>query len=129
MKSKYFHFLFMFYIFFQFNLASAAQIEDIKILSLEADPALQFFQLKLHGNNLKVDSFFFVKIVNTDPLAFEKMIHVFNKLKTKNQYQIDLNIPSFSAYPSGSIYPSDRVSFKVSTPALKSESKLKNKSQ
>lgn len=91
------------------NIASAAYLEDVKLLN--ATPSQEGFQLKLKTKDSPRDSFFIVDVVKADPESFEKLVHVIQKMKLKDAYRLDLDIMSFSPSPSGSYYRSEGIRF------------------
>lgn len=92
------------------TLAFGAKLEDVRILNVQPDP--EAFKLKLQLKNGSADSYFFVDIVKSDPESFQKSMTVIKKLLQKERFQLDLEIPSFSASPSGSSYRSESVIFR-----------------
>ncbi|MEK7690363.1 MAG: hypothetical protein AAB425_05020, partial [Bdellovibrionota bacterium] len=52
-----------------------------------------------------------VHILKSDPLAFEKLVFVMRKMTDGDQYILNLDIASFSPFPSGSCYRSESVTF------------------
>jgi hypothetical protein len=92
------------------SVASAAKLEDVKLLGAKA--GADNFELKLQLKDGPPNSFFYIDIVKTDPDAFAKMIHVANKLMQKERYRLDMDIISFSASPSGSYYKSKDIIFR-----------------
>ena len=94
---------------FASNVASAARLEDVRILNIM--PGRDHFELKLQIKDGPRDSYFYVDIVKSDPDSFEKLVHVINKMRLRDKYKLDLDIPSFSASPSGSFYKSEGISF------------------
>ncbi|MNK12018.1 hypothetical protein D3C87_300740 [compost metagenome] len=91
------------------SFASAAQLEDVKILS--ATPQEQSLKLKLQTKGGSKDSYFFVDIMKNDTESFNKLVHVINKMANKERYKLNIDIPSFSASPSGSYYRSNGLTF------------------
>lgn len=91
------------------SVASAARLEDVKILTVI--PGRDNFQLKLQAKEAPGDSYFFLDITKSDPDNFDKLMHVIKKMMHKNKYKLDLDIPSFSASPSGSYYKSEGINF------------------
>jgi hypothetical protein len=91
------------------SLASAAKLEDVKILSVKS--GIDALVLKLHANEAPKDSYFYVSLGKTDPGSFQKMLAVVNKVTQKKNYKLNLDIQSFSPYPSGSFYRSDDITF------------------
>jgi hypothetical protein len=89
--------------------AHAARVEDVKVLDLKFKK--DFFEVKLQIKDGKPDSFFTVEIIKDDEKAFNKLALVMKKIKKQDGYKLNLDIPSFSAYPSGSHYRSDSVKF------------------
>lgn len=91
------------------NPAAAAKLKDVKILgtTVEKDGV----ELKLHTDLGAKDSYFLVKITKLDKQAFDKLLLVMRKQEGKDQFQLNLDIPSFSPAPSGSFYRSERVKF------------------
>lgn len=88
--------------------AHAAKVEDVKVLAVEYKK--DSFEVKMQTKDGKKDSYFTVEVVREDENAFEKLAHVIQKTK-KPDYKLDLDIPSFSAYPSGAYYKSTSVKF------------------
>lgn len=91
------------------SVASAARLEDVKILNVITGK--DNFQLKLQAKEAPFDSYFFLDITKSDPESFDKLMHVIKKMMHKNKYRLDLDIPSFSASPSGSFYKSEGITF------------------
>lgn len=89
--------------------AQAAKLDDVTILHLKSGK--DSFELKLQVKDAKPGSYFKVEIVKEDPKAFEKIALVMKKLKLKEAFQLNLEIPSFSVNPPGSYYRSDSVKF------------------
>lgn len=86
----------------------AAKIEDVKVL--EVKYLKGSFEVKLQVKDGKKDSYFLVDIVKDDEKAFEKLALVMKKVKKKD-FKLNLEIPSFSAHPSGAYYKSPSVTF------------------
>jgi hypothetical protein len=99
----------MVFIFFIGCTGLAARLNDVRILSV--NPGQDNFELKLQMKDGPKDSFFFVNIIKNDAESFEKLIHVVKKMGQPDGYKLDINIPSFSASPSGSYYNSVGLSF------------------
>jgi hypothetical protein len=93
--------------------AHAARLEDVTILHLKSGK--DTFELKLQVKGAKKNSYFMVEIVKEDDAAFEKMALVMKKLKKKDSFKLNLEIPSFSVSPPGSHYRSDSVKFSGSS--------------
>lgn len=91
------------------NSVSAAKLDDVTILDIKQ--VSDNFELKLQIKNGPKDSHFFVDIVKKDENAFSKLAIVLKKLKMKNDFKLNLEIPSFSASPSGSYYRSNDIKF------------------
>jgi len=91
------------------SIASAARLEDVKILNVM--PGRDNFELKLQTKDGPKDSYFYVDITKSDPDSFEKLVYVIKKLMRRDKYKLDLDIPSFSASPSGSYYKSEGLTF------------------
>ena len=89
------------------GIASAAHLEDVKLLKFTPGP--EKFELKLQLKDGPKDSYFLVDIVKSDSESFAKLAHVVRKFMEKEKYKLDLNIPSFSPSPSGSHYRSDDI--------------------
>lgn len=90
------------------SMASAAELLDVSVLSsLQKESGVR---LKLQAHAYP-DSYFVVEISKNDPEALKKMGYVTSKLTQKEKFKLHLEIPSFSAYPSGSFYPSTSVQF------------------
>lgn len=89
--------------------AHAAKLEDVTLLHLKAGK--ESFELKLQVKDAKPKSYFLVEIVKEDDKAFEKIALVMKKLKLKEAFKLNLEIPSFSVNPPGSFYRSDSVKF------------------
>ena len=87
--------------------AHAAKVEDVKVLDVRYKK--DNFVVKLQTKDGKKDSYFIVDIVREDPNAFEKLGHMIQKTKRPELYKVDLDIPSFSAHPSGAYYKSTSV--------------------
>lgn len=88
---------------------SAKGLKDVTLLEIKQDE--EKFTLKLQDKEVGNDSYFFVIIDKTDKQSFAKLDYIINKIKHKDDYKLNINIPSFSAKPSGSIYYSDSVEF------------------
>lgn len=86
----------------------AAKIEDVKVLDVKYLKGS--FEVKLQIKDGKKDSYFLVDIVKEDEKAFEKLALVLKKVKGKG-FKLNLEIPSFSAHPSGAYYKSPSVTF------------------
>lgn len=91
------------------SVASAAILEDVRILNVKS--GRDNIELKLQTKDGAKDSYFYVDIVNNDAGSFEKLAHVIKKLMLRDKYKLDLSIPSFSAFPSGSYYKSEGITF------------------
>ena len=89
--------------------AFAASLEDVRIL--ETAPGKDSLELKLQTKDGPKDSYFFVSIEKSDRAYSEKLALTDKKLKLGNEFKLDLDIPSFSAFPSGSFYRSEDVRF------------------
>jgi hypothetical protein len=110
------------------SVASAARLEDVRILTVI--PGKDNFQLKLQAKEAPTGSYFFLDITKSDPESFEKIMYIIKKMMHKNKYRLDLDIPSFSASPSGSYYKSDGIMFSSSSerePNAVGTKKIKNK--
>lgn len=90
-------------------ICHAAHLEDVKILNVK--PGQENLQLKLQSKDGPPGSYFYLDIMKNDHESFEKMILVFKKLMLKEKFRLDLDIPSFSASPSGSYYRSEGIAF------------------
>lgn len=86
--------------------AHAAKVEDVKVLDVQYKK--DNFVVKLQTKDGKKDSYFIVDVVREDERAFEKLGHFMKKSKNP-EYKVDLEIPSFSAFPSGAYYKSTSV--------------------
>ena len=86
--------------------AFAAKVEDVKVLDVKYKK--DSFEVKMQTKDGKKDSYFTVDVVREDAQAFEKLAHVIQKTK-RPEYKLDLDIPSFSAHPSGAYYKSTSV--------------------
>lgn len=102
-------YLFMLIIFLVSNHASAAKLEDVKILSYKEGEAN--FKLKMQLRDAPKGSFFYVDVVKSDSRSFEKLILVLRKLTEREKFKLDMDIPSFTSSPSGSYYRSDGILF------------------
>jgi hypothetical protein len=91
------------------NFVFAARLEDVRILKIT--PGRDNFELKLQTKNGPVDSYFVLDVMKSDPESFEKLVHIIKKVAYKDRYKLDLDIPSFSASPSGSYYRSEGITF------------------
>lgn len=107
MKTTIFFVLFIFAI----GSAHADPVTDVKVLDVKY--AKNSFEVKLQTKDGPKDSYFLVDIVKDDEKAFEKIALIWKKLKHKS-FKLNLNIPSFSATPSGSYYRSKDVQFEGS---------------
>lgn len=87
----------------------AAKLEDVKILDTILSEG--HLKLKLQEKGTPADSFFYVDISKDDEDAFRKLSFVIAKQRDEKLVQLDLDIPSFSSYPSGSSYRSHYVDF------------------
>lgn len=87
--------------------AHAAKVEDVSVLDVQYKK--DNFVVKLQTKDGKKDSYFTVDIVREDVNAFEKLGHMMQKMKKPDLYKVDLDIPSFSAHPSGAYYKSTSV--------------------
>jgi len=88
--------------------AQAAKIEDVKVLDVKYEK--DSFEIKMQTKDGNKNSYFTVNVDREDDKAFEKLAHVIRKMKTPD-YKFNLDIPSFSAYPSGAYYKSTSVKF------------------
>jgi hypothetical protein len=89
---------------------SAATIEDVVLIeTLEKKGEVV---LKLRVRSAPDDSYFFVVLDPQDPQLEEKTALVNKKTDDKDDFQLDLMIPSFSPHPSGSKYRSKYVKFR-----------------
>jgi hypothetical protein len=95
--------------------AFAARVEDVTVLDLNLKKGKDSFEVKLQIKNGEKDSYFTVDITRDDEKAFDKLDMVLKKMKKANAFKLNLNIPSFSASPSGSYYKSEGISFSGST--------------
>ena len=91
------------------SVASATLLEDVKALNMK--PGRENVELKLQKKDGPKDSYFYVDITKNDPDSFEKLVHVIKKLMRQDKYKLNLDIKSFSAFPSGSYYENQRVTF------------------
>ena len=91
-----------------FSTAHAARVEDVKVLDLKYGK--DAFELRLQIKDGPKDSYFLVDIVKEDPKAFDKLALVIEKIQRKDM-KLNLDIPSFSASPSGAYYRSLDVRF------------------
>jgi hypothetical protein len=91
------------------STASAARLENVKFLEVKTQK--NSVKLKLQISDGPEDSYFFVEITKSDEASFEKLSLVLEKQKSDKSVQIDLDIPSFSVFPSGSSYKSESVKF------------------
>ena len=91
------------------NSGFASTLEDVSLLDVKH--VKNNFELKLQVKNAPANSYFTVALVETDKEAFNKLALVLKKMKLKKNFKLNLNIPSFSATPSGSYYKSDSVTF------------------
>lgn len=91
------------------NTATAAILDDVVVLDITHGK--ENVELKLQVKNGPKDSFFIVDVVKNDKDSFAKLALVLKKLKNRDDFKLSLNIPSFSAAPSGSYYRSDSVTF------------------
>lgn len=107
MKTKTKIFLFM--LLLVSNSALAAKLEDVKVL--EASSTKDGVELKLQSKGGAKDSYFVLNVTKSDRDAFDKLALVIKKLKKGNDFRLGLDIPSFSAFPSGSYYRSEDVVF------------------
>lgn len=96
-------------IFLLSHFAEAARLQDINIMDIESKQ--NSFLLKLQPQGASNESFFFLEISQSDPRSYDKLSHIVKKILYKDEYKFDLNIPSFSEYPSGSYYRSEGVTF------------------
>lgn len=87
----------------------AAKLEDVTILDLKYEK--KSFEVKLQVKDAKKDSYFLIDIVKEDENAFDKLALVLKKLKKKDSFKLNLDIPSFSVSPPGSYYRSNSVTF------------------
>ena len=92
------------------NTAFSADLYDVKIIDIKNKK--NNIELKLQTKDGLKDSYFIVDIVESDKAAFDKIAVIIKKIKKGKDYKLDLSIPSFSAFPSGSYYRSDSVTFK-----------------
>jgi hypothetical protein len=87
----------------------AANLENVKVLSVKTGK--ENIEVKMQLSNSPKDSYFTVDIIKSEPEASEKIKIVNNKVRLKDRYKLDLEIPSFSPSPSGSYYRSNYVKF------------------
>lgn len=95
------------------SFSFAAQLEDVKILNIK--PGTENFELKLQAKEGSSDSYFYVDILKSDKDSYDKLVHVIKKITRREQYKLNLEIPSFSLTPSGSYYRGDSVLFSSSS--------------
>lgn len=99
-----------FFIFsFVVGSAFADEIKGVSVLDLKYIKGS--FEVKLQIKDAKKDAFFLVDIVKEDEKAFDKLALVLKKMNKKESFQLNLDIKSFSPYPSGSYYRSTSVKF------------------
>lgn len=91
------------------SVASAARLDDVTILNIT--PGQDNFEVKLQAKDAPKDSYFYLDISKSDPDAFDKLGQVVKKMVGREKYRLDLDIPSFSAFPYGSYYKSDSLTF------------------
>lgn len=91
------------------SLSFAARLEDVRLLHVNYGK--DSFQLRLQTKEGPLDSYFFVDITKDDKDAFDKLMFVIKKLTQRDNYKLDLEIPSFSVSPSGSYYRSNDIKF------------------
>lgn len=92
--------------------AFAALVEDVTVLDLKKGK--ESFEVKLQVKGGEKNSFFTVDITRDDEKSFDKLDLVLKKMKKSESFKLNLNIPSFSAKPSGSYYKSEGISFSSS---------------
>ena len=92
--------------------AHADKVEDVSVQDLKYGK--NSFEVKLQIKGAKKDQYFLVDIVKEDEKALEKVALVLKKMKLKNSFKLNLNIPSFSPSPSGSYYRSNDVTIEGS---------------
>lgn len=91
------------------TLTFAKQLDNVNVLDITQDE--DKFVLKLQDSEIGGTSFFIVEINKSDKESFVKLDYLIKKIKNKENYKLNLEIPSFSAYPSGSFYKSENVKF------------------
>lgn len=92
------------------NFASANILEDVKLLDLKYVKG--GFEIKLQDKKQsEKNAHFIVRIIQDDDKAFEKISIVLKKQKLKDAFKLNLDILSFSAFPSGAFYLSTSVKF------------------
>ncbi len=96
-------------LFFLPSVAFAERLEDVRLLNTKPGP--DNVELQLQAKQGPPGSYFFLDVTRNDPDAFNKLVHVINKMTGKDEYRLDLNIPSFSVSPNGSHYRSEGIDF------------------
>lgn len=91
------------------STALAAVVEDVSILEMTYKE--DAFELRLKPGNEIRDTYFIVEIGKSDEKALEKIAVIMKKLKAGKGHKLNLQIPSFSAYPPGAFYRSQSVRF------------------
>lgn len=86
-----------------------AHLQNVRILNVNY--AKDTVQLRLQTNEGALDSYFIVDVTKDDQEGFDKLSTVLKKITLGERFKLDLNIPSFSATPSGSYYKSKDISF------------------
>lgn len=98
-------------------LASAELLKDVAVLELIPKQRILEVKLQIKGGGTK--SYFTIGLEDSDPKAFEKSLLILEKMKLKDKFTLNLDIPSFSASPSGSYYKSIGIQFSSSLAAQK----------
>lgn len=92
------------------SMTFAKNLEDVTLLDIKY--VNQGFELKLQTKEqAPKNAYFIVDIIREDEKAFEKLALVLKKQKKKESFKLDLDILSFSAFPSGAYYRSTSVKF------------------
>ncbi|MBT7409891.1 MAG: hypothetical protein HN826_09340 [Methylococcales bacterium] len=87
----------------------AEKLEDVEVLN--SKQSKNGITLKLQAIKEGKESFFYVDVTKDDRNSFEKLHFVIQKLKNGAKFKLNLNIKSFSFFPSGSYYRSQSVGF------------------
>ena len=85
---------------------SATPLKEVKILDVV--PEQNGVKLTLRSKTGDKNSYFYVHLKKSDPSAFDLLARVAMRLQRK-ETTLNLNVISFSEYPSGSHYPADAV--------------------
>ncbi len=84
--------------------ANAELLENLNVLKTEKN--INGIKIKISQIDKAKDNHFYILLDNKDPRKKQIYKHINLKRKLQSQYQLSMDIPSFSAFPFGGIYSS-----------------------